>query len=649
MPMILKNKPSFLILRQQFVPRTSMKMEGPSCLQQRSQNPMDDSKHQAGKTGAPSPVAPSTSRRLLILYGSQTGCACDVAQRVARESLRYHFEPDLKTMDSYNRTNLPSEELVVFIASTTGQAEAPANMQKFWRFLRRKDIPRSSLKTLKFTVFGLGDSSYPVYNAVARRLHQRLLDLGAEAFHPRGLGDDQDNLGYDEKLNPWLDGLWAKLNKMIPSSLKPLPRGRLLPPVYVAKVVTVKTAKKQKRTLSSKQLQSFSNRKEILLGEIIENRRLTAADHSQDVRHIVFDFANDRRRRQQQKGGGGERYDDLEDVSHPAVAAISFEPGDVLDVYPQNHRGGVLKALEQLGLDPNDMISIAVNEEAPRFLRDFSAEGLSSTLPSLISAIDLFTIYLDVFGTPGRYFFEVLAHFASDEMQKEKLEEFVSAEGQLDLYVYNQREKRTYLEHVLFYRLQTRLSLSFFSFLHGFIVVKIALNDCGNDDDDDNDDDNDAGSSRFQISRGDAAGRGSSSNNIYVFFGNRYRKKDFLYEKEWNQMCGAHNRDDDGDDDGNKSQKKEVEVEEEEEQRTISGFYAAFSRDTEKKVYVQHKLAEQKEIIWEVLGKRQGHFMLAGNAQKMPNDVRNQVREIVRVMGKMTEKEAKLFMLRCDV
>jgi len=148
--------------------------------------------------------------------------------------------------------------------------------------------------------------------------------------------------------------------------------------------------------------------------------------------------------------------------------------------------------------------------------------------------------------------------------------------------------------------------------------------------------------------KGDAAGRGSSSNNIYVFFGNRYRKKDFLYEKEWNQMCGAHNRDDDGDDDGNKSQKKEVEVEEEEEQRTISGFYAAFSRDTEKKVYVQHKLAEQKEIIWEVLGKRQGHFMLAGNAQKMPNDVRNQVREIVRVMGKMTEKEAKLFMLRLD-
>eukprot|EP00465_Bigelowiella_longifila_P007042 CAMPEP_0185274800 /NCGR_PEP_ID=MMETSP1359-20130426/52653_1 /TAXON_ID=552665 /ORGANISM="Bigelowiella longifila, Strain CCMP242" /LENGTH=249 /DNA_ID=CAMNT_0027867905 /DNA_START=99 /DNA_END=848 /DNA_ORIENTATION=+ len=129
----------------------------------------------------------------------------------------------------------------------------------------------------------------------------------------------------------------------------------------------------------------------------------------------------------------------------------------------------------------------------------------------------------------------------------------------------------------------------------------------------------------------------SSDSSIYVFFGNRYRKKDFLYQKEWNEMCGAAAAN--GDDDDDAAGK---------EQRTVAGFYAAFSRDTAKKVYVQHKLAEQKEMIWEVLGKRQGYFMLAGNAQKMPDDVRNQVREIVRVMGKMTEKEAKLFMLRLD-
>jgi sulfite reductase alpha subunit-like flavoprotein len=48
-----------------------------------------------------------------------------------------------------------------------------------WRFLLRKDLPPGSLSKLKFTVFGLGDSSYEKFNAMAKKLTQRLLDLGA--------------------------------------------------------------------------------------------------------------------------------------------------------------------------------------------------------------------------------------------------------------------------------------------------------------------------------------------------------------------------------------------------------------------------------------------------------------------------------------
>jgi hypothetical protein len=38
---------------------------------------------------------------------------------------------------------------------------------------------------------------------VARRLHQRLLELGASELAERGLGDDQDPLGYDSAFEPW--------------------------------------------------------------------------------------------------------------------------------------------------------------------------------------------------------------------------------------------------------------------------------------------------------------------------------------------------------------------------------------------------------------------------------------------------------------
>ena len=42
-------------------------------------------------------------RRLLVLYGSQTGTAQDVAERVGREAKRRHFAARVVAMDEYER------------------------------------------------------------------------------------------------------------------------------------------------------------------------------------------------------------------------------------------------------------------------------------------------------------------------------------------------------------------------------------------------------------------------------------------------------------------------------------------------------------------------------------------------------------------
>ena len=42
-------------------------------------------------------------RRLLILYGSQTGCAQDVAERIGREGKRRQYRVRVCSMDSYDR------------------------------------------------------------------------------------------------------------------------------------------------------------------------------------------------------------------------------------------------------------------------------------------------------------------------------------------------------------------------------------------------------------------------------------------------------------------------------------------------------------------------------------------------------------------
>ena len=41
-------------------------------------------------------------RQLLILYGSQTGTAQDMAERIGREAKRRHFSTRVIPLDSYN-------------------------------------------------------------------------------------------------------------------------------------------------------------------------------------------------------------------------------------------------------------------------------------------------------------------------------------------------------------------------------------------------------------------------------------------------------------------------------------------------------------------------------------------------------------------
>lgn len=129
-----------------------------------------------------------SKHEILILYGSQTGTAKEMSETVARELIYREFSIKLFAMNDYDIRNLPNEKYIIFVVSTTGQGDPPDNMQKFWKFLLLKDIPKDALSQVNFTIFGLGDSGYQKFNAMARKLYQRLLQIGAKEFHEKGLG-----------------------------------------------------------------------------------------------------------------------------------------------------------------------------------------------------------------------------------------------------------------------------------------------------------------------------------------------------------------------------------------------------------------------------------------------------------------------------
>jgi sulfite reductase alpha subunit-like flavoprotein len=67
----------------------------PSSTEQLQQQPLDP-KHLGH-------IAIHNPRRILFLYGSQTGCAQDVAENAAREARRMHFSATVSAMDDYDR------------------------------------------------------------------------------------------------------------------------------------------------------------------------------------------------------------------------------------------------------------------------------------------------------------------------------------------------------------------------------------------------------------------------------------------------------------------------------------------------------------------------------------------------------------------
>ncbi|KAF9354689.1 NADPH-dependent diflavin oxidoreductase 1 [Mortierella sp. AD094] len=356
-------------------------------------------------------------RRILFLYGSQTGCAQDVAENAAREARRMHFSATVSAMDDYDRSLLIREQFVVFIASTTGQGEEPDNMKKFWKFLLRKSHPSDALDHMEYTVFGLGDSSYIKFNWPAKKLYKRLLQLGATPFYEPAYADDQHYLGLDGTLGPWLTGLWkVALEKYpIPAHLKIIPQDVIFQNsfslVFDSKDTPITDS--QQQISVTEPIIDFNKEPGSFLATLMGNNRITDPKHSQDVRHIEVL---------------------IKDPVFPG-----YHPGDVLNLRPRNLGKDVNEFLEY-----NGWTNIA--DDPFTIIENLSDHTLPKHIPRRQTLRSLLTNHLNVFSTPRTSFFQLLVHFTDNEDEKEKLREFVSPAGQDDLYTYSHRVRRTIFE-----------------------------------------------------------------------------------------------------------------------------------------------------------------------------------------------------------
>jgi len=115
----------------------------------------------------------------------------------------------------------------------------------------------------------------------------------------------------------------------------------------------------------------------------------------------------------------------------------------------------------------------------------------------------------------------------------------------------------------------------------------------------------------FLAERGAAGHKGKN----WLFFGDQRRAADFLYEDEIQAFREAG---------------------------VLTNLSTAFSRDQEKKVYVQYRMLEQGKEIFEWL-EQGAHFYVCGDAKRMANDVDNALKQIVAEQGNMSAEDAATY------
>jgi len=101
----------------------------------------------------------------------------------------------------------------------------------------------------------------------------------------------------------------------------------------------------------------------------------------------------------------------------------------------------------------------------------------------------------------------------------------------------------------------------------------------------------------------------------WLFYGDRSKKSDFSYREEWKNFL---------------------------ETETLERMDLAFSRDQEEKVYVQHKLMENQEEIFEWL-ENGAHFYVCGDMKNMAKDVNKTLLEIIQTQGGVDENQAEKY------
>ncbi len=537
---------------------------------------------------------------LLVLYGSNMGSAEAFAHLICDDGGDRGFKAAVAPLDDY-AGKLPREG-VVLIVSATYNGQPPDNAVKFASWLSET---KDDLKGVKFAVIGCGNRDWASsFQAIPKQIDERLAELGAERLIERGEADARGD--FDGQFQRWYKPVWQLLGEK-------LGLGETTAPVesrgdqYEVEFLEDERDNPFVASFGAKPM------------TIVENHELYHSDRS--ARHIELVLPE----------------------------GMSYQPGDHLGVIPRNDPALIKRVAERFRLDPKSRLRIK------------QKSGSRSVLPvdRVVSLSYLLTEYVELQDVVTRRQLETMAahtdcpphkkeleRLATDDqayktMVMDKcvslldiLEDFQSCELPFNLFLemlpplrpryYSISSSPSVGDRILSvtvgvlnsparcgtgnflgacsnYLARSTRGTQIYAFIrqnaafhlpesHATPLIMVGPG---------------TGLAAFRgflQERGVQHGQGQKLGPAILFYGCRKAEEDYLYQDEL----------------------------EEYQKEGITELVVAFSRqDPAKKVYVQNKMVENREKLWEML-EAGAVIYICGDAGKMAPDVRAELMSIYR-------------------
>ncbi|HEX8165433.1 MAG TPA: flavodoxin domain-containing protein [Beijerinckiaceae bacterium] len=260
---------------------------------------------------APAAAAPQArpAEPLTILFASESGNAERLAEAAAKLARKSGFRPKVVDFADLELADLPAVGRLIVVAATWGEGEPPARAARVYGELMGPAAPR--LDGVVFGVLALGDTAYAEFCAVGRVIDARLAELGAS----RAVERLDCDLDFETPAAAWIKGAVETLAPE--AAAEPAPAGN---------VVAIDFSARHGGEAS----------REPVAVEVIEHVVLNSSRSDKETVHLVLGFDG---------------------------AAPAYEPGDSLDLFPQNDPVLVDAVLAAAGLSADDGLRTALTGE----------------------------------------------------------------------------------------------------------------------------------------------------------------------------------------------------------------------------------------------------------------------------------------------